>query len=266
MRVIAIHSAPRSGSTWLGSIFDSDPGVTYKFQPLFSYAFKSYLSETSTSRDIDSFFLKLKESNDAFINQIEAKKKGIIPTFQKAHSVNLVYKEVRYHYLLPNILEQKDNFKLICLVRNPFSVLNSWRKAPKEFKPTWNFDKEWYLAPSKNLSKKEEYNGYVKWKESCLLFLELSKLYSANVKIVEYKDLLANTMSTVERIFQFAELDISKQTVDYIKRSTASHDHHPYSVFKKKLKDDDWRTELPESVIDLIKRDLKDSPLFKYLT
>ena len=44
---VAIHGVPRSGTTWLGSIFDSSPNVIYRNQPLFSYAFKSYLSEHS---------------------------------------------------------------------------------------------------------------------------------------------------------------------------------------------------------------------------
>ena len=77
MNKIAIHSVPRSGSTWLGSIFDSCPNVKYALQPLFSYAYKDYLSLNSTSEDIQSFFEELKVSDDDFINQIEAKNKGL---------------------------------------------------------------------------------------------------------------------------------------------------------------------------------------------
>ena len=47
MKLIAIHSMPRSGSTWLGSIIDSHPHICYKHQPLFSYCLKGYLDETS---------------------------------------------------------------------------------------------------------------------------------------------------------------------------------------------------------------------------
>ena len=41
-RIISIHGVPRSGTSWLGQILDSSPKVRYKFQPLFSYAFKKY--------------------------------------------------------------------------------------------------------------------------------------------------------------------------------------------------------------------------------
>ena len=45
MKRIAIHSAPRSGSSWLGQILNSSPKVCFRFQPLFSYAFKDYLND-----------------------------------------------------------------------------------------------------------------------------------------------------------------------------------------------------------------------------
>ena len=45
MKRIAIHSVPRSGSSWLGQILNSSLKVCFRFQPLFSYAFKDYLNE-----------------------------------------------------------------------------------------------------------------------------------------------------------------------------------------------------------------------------
>ena len=56
MKRIAIHSVPRSGSSWLGQILNSSPKVCFRFQPLFSYAFKDYLNEKSSQEDIMTFF------------------------------------------------------------------------------------------------------------------------------------------------------------------------------------------------------------------
>lgn len=56
MKRVAIHSAPRSGSTWMGSIFDSNESVAYRLQPLFSYTHKSQLNSSSVKTDIDKFF------------------------------------------------------------------------------------------------------------------------------------------------------------------------------------------------------------------
>ena len=69
---IAIHSAPRSGSSWLGSIFDSHPEVAYRFQPLFSYTHKDQLNESSSLNEINDFFEDILKSKDEFILQKEA--------------------------------------------------------------------------------------------------------------------------------------------------------------------------------------------------
>ena len=37
MKNVAIFGVPRSGTSWLGQIFNSSPMVAYRFQPLFSY-------------------------------------------------------------------------------------------------------------------------------------------------------------------------------------------------------------------------------------
>ena len=39
----------RSGTSWLGQIFDSSPEVRYSFQPLFSYEFKNRVNENVTT-------------------------------------------------------------------------------------------------------------------------------------------------------------------------------------------------------------------------
>ena len=57
MHKIALHSVPRSGSTWLGEILNSSENVKYCFQPLFSYKFKNFLDERSSKDDINNFFL-----------------------------------------------------------------------------------------------------------------------------------------------------------------------------------------------------------------
>ena len=140
MQRVAVHSVPRSGSTWLGSIFDSHPNVIYKYQPLFSYRFKEMLNTQSSKEDIQHFFLTISKTFDPFTDQIEAKQKGIVPSFKKHEIKAVVYKEVRYHYILKNLLKSDRNIKVIGLIRNPFAVISSWLKAPKEFKESEGFN------------------------------------------------------------------------------------------------------------------------------
>lgn len=158
---IAIHSVPRSGSTWLGAIFDSHPNVKYAYQPLFSYAFKNYLNADATKQNILSFFQKLEESDDAFINQDETKKAGIVPEFNKMAINAIAYKEVRYHHILENALRVDSELKVVGLIRNPMATIYSWYKAPKEFRPDlgWKLNDEWRFAPKKMMEKLKSLMG-----------------------------------------------------------------------------------------------------------
>ncbi|MFC4721183.1 sulfotransferase domain-containing protein [Geojedonia litorea] len=267
MYKIAIHSVPRSGSTWLGTIFNSHPNVSFRYQPLFSYAFKDYLHLNSTTADIDSFFDAIKESDDAFINQLENIQDGRVPKFQKDTRVtHSCYKEVRYHHLLENMLKQSADLKLILLIRNPLAVLYSWSRAPKEFKAEegWLLEEEWLSAAKKNLNRAEEYNGYLKWKESALLFQNLKSNYPNQVFLLNYQELLKNTSLMIHRLFRFVDLTMHEQTLQFIKDSQTIHQSDAYSVFKKRITDEDWK-ELPSTIIDTIKNDLKSTSLELYL-
>jgi hypothetical protein len=267
MKKLAIHSVPRSGSTWLGSIFDSHPDVAYKMQPLFSYAFKDYLDNKSSNERIHLFFNEIARSKDAFINQLEAKEKGIIPVFKKSQNyTHCCYKEVRYHHILENMLTVCPDVNAVLIIRNPLAVLYSWYKAPKEFRPEkgWKFDEEWLYAPKKNLNLPEEFHGYAKWKEAANLFLELKQSFPNQVSLVNYKDLLNDTKNEVIRLFDFAGLEVDEQTKQFIKESTTQNNEDAYAVYKTKSKDDKWK-DLPEHIIEYIYNDLKGTSLEMYL-
>lgn len=265
---IAIHSVPRSGSTWLGELFNSHPNVAYKYQPLFSYTFKSRLSSKSSLKDIDLFFEDIAFSKDEFLNQNEAREIGKLPKFNQKENFNaVVYKEVRYHHILQNMLSKDDNVKVIGLIRNPLSVINSWLKAPKEFRKDlgWNELEEWRFAKKKNQEKIEEFNGFEKWKEVANLFLTLERDFPNQFKIVEYKDLIINTESVVKDVFSFCSLSYSEQTQNFISQSKANNNKDAYSVYKTKSIDNKWKTELNTEIANLIQNNLKHTILEKYI-
>lgn len=267
MQKIAIHSVPRSGSTWLGNIFNSHPNVSFKYQPLFSYAFKDYLSSESDLEKINRFFKEIMKSDDDFINQKEGVEKGIIPFFEKhERSTHACYKEVRYHHILENLLEKDKTIKIVLLVRNPLAVLYSWYKAPKEFRKEkgWMFDEEWLDAPKKNLNKPEEFNGYTKWKEATSLFLYLKTTYPNQVHVISYTNLINNTVNETEELFRFTNLEMSEQTLTFINSSTSKNHSDAYSVYKKKINDNNWEA-LPSYIISYINNDLKNTDLEQFL-
>lgn len=267
LKRIAIHSAPRSGSTWLGSIFDSHPEVLYKLQPLFSYALKDRLSPHSNLFEINEFFEDLVHSEDDFMDQVDAKKRGIIPSFNKSDFQFIVYKEVRYHHILRNLLEQDDSLKVVGIIRNPLSVIDSWLKAPKEFRADlgWKVDEEWRFARKKNLSKPEEFNGYEKWKEVALIFLELKAHFPDRFYLIQYSNLIANTHQQIEEVFKFCDLDFSKSTRSFIQNSTSKSVDDAYGVYRNKQIDSKWQNSLSHDIVSYIEQDLAGTDLEKYL-
>jgi len=179
-----------------------------------------------------------------------------------------VYKEVRYHHILKNLLKKDKEVKVIGLVRNPFSVVNSWLNAPREFRKDlgWNELEEWRFAKKKNLNKVEEFNGYEKWKEVTLLFEELKKIYPERFYILKYDELLRSTESGVKDLFEFCDLDFQNQTKHFLFNSTNNdQSKEAYSVFRKNQVDDNWKTQLNTTIISEIKEDLKIIDLEKYI-
>lgn len=258
----AIHGLPRSGSTWVGEIFNSAPAVCYRFQPLFSYALKGYLGESSSLENIEEFYKELASSKDSFLEQASARDQGKLPIFEKGQVTHVGYKEVRYHHILPNLIRQSKDVKFILIQRNPFSVINSWLNAPREFRADlgWGRMEEWRYALKKNLNRPEEFNGYEKWKEASLLFHYLAKQYPERVMIIRYDALLMSPTVEVKRAFDFLGLDYTEQTNQFLCGDECPDDD-AYSVVRKGQTDEKWKSQLESGIVEDIRKDLEGSVL-----
>jgi len=268
MKKIAIHSVPRSGSSWVGQIFNSSPDVIFRFQPLFSYAFKDYLDANSSKEEIERFFHLITQSKDDFLLQNDKVEKGIYPIFSKNDNpTHIVYKEVRYHHILENMLNVDPDVIVVGIVRNPYAVINSFLNAPREFRKDLGWDEleEWRYAQKKNMNRSEEFFGYEKWKEVALLFQKLEERYPKSFYLLHYDVLLENMQKEVENLFNFCEIDMSEQTKEFLLQSTKNDKPDTYSVYKKKSADTGWKRSLNSIIIDEITKDLKDSGLEEYL-
>lgn len=264
----AIHSVPRSGSSWLGEIINSSSRVTYKYQPLFSYEFKSAVDEATNEHELRAFFNKIAGTRSAFLDQSDDRKKGLKPDFVKNVATHVIYKEVRYHYVIENCLRRLDNFKAILLVRCPLAVLDSFRRAPREFRADlgWDFESEWRFAQSKNENRREDYFGYEKWKEAALLFTRLKKSYPKQVYLISYNDLLSNPLDKTSEIYDFLNLSLEAQTKKFIANSKQEEHEDTYSVYKNRVRDLSWRDQLSESIVNYVQSDLKASELRRFLS
>lgn len=265
--IIGIHSNPRSGSTWLAQIFNSAPEVRYKYQPLKSKSFHGRITDASSAESIYAFYKELYSFEDDYLDQVFQKREGAVPEFAEkiSNPTHLVVKMVRYHYLVPHLLKEIPEQKMIGIVRNPCDYLNSWRKAPKEFLPEWNFEDEWYFGQSYNQFRSGEYYGFNRWKEVSRLFLEMEKQYPDRFKLIRYEDLVNDTDTVVRSLFDFSNLELGKQTVDFLSKSLSTKVNNDYSVFRGKKDLSVWKNELDATIIDRVYMELEGTPLETFI-
>lgn len=265
MKKIGIFGTPRSGTSWLGHIFNSHPDVALRFQPLFSYGHKGSLTARSSAEEIRTFFEEIIFTQDAFaLMATEMQKK--YPAFQKAvMPTHIVFKETRYLHIIENILAQCSEVKIIGIIRNPLAVLASWVSAPKEFNPKWDINREWRGAPSKNQNKPEEFFGFDKWKESAEAFLRFKIQFPQQFLLVRYDELNRAPLDTTRKLFDFCGLEVCDQVRDFLDASKSRHDPDPYSVFRAKASDDRWQDVLPDEIAKKIMLELKNTPLDIFL-
>ena len=256
--IIGIYGVPRSGTSWLGTIIDSSPDVVYRYQPLFSYRFKSRIQFESTNEDIGAFFEELYcENNDSFLNQTLERESGKYPIFEKNTNKGiLAYKEVRYLYTIPLLLKRVPDIRIIGIIRNPYDVIQSWINAPKEFSDNWQILDEWYFGQSKNEWRPENYYGYAKWKEYIKLVETMKNEFPDTFMVVRYEDLSSNTNEVVKEIFEFSNIQYTAQTEQFIKESTSKTVSDAYAVYRDHKKQKSSKNILPPIVYDKIQQDL----------
>lgn len=230
--VVGLHGAPRSGTTWLGEIFNSVPSAAYRYQPFFAYAFRARVDAARSAEDLEGILRDILATEDDFILQRGERRLAASGTaFAKAAPTHLVYKEVRYHQLLPRLLEL-PRFRGVGIIRNPLEVLNSWRHAPREFDPAWSFEAEWRRAERKNAGKPEEHYGYEGWKRAARQFEACRDAAPDRFRIARYADILADPETEIAGLLAFAGLPMTEQTAEFIARSTSTHQDDPYGVFR----------------------------------
>ena len=264
--IIVITGIARSGTSWLGQIIDSSPDVAYRYQPIFSYAFKDAVNIESSTKDYEYFFDGIYNSADDFLLQTAQRKEGIYPTFEKKNNPKyLAFKTCRYQYLIVKMLKKIDNLKVIHIVRHPCGSINSWLKSPKEF-PAGSYPrKEWRFGTCKNEGRPEHFYGFYKWKEVTHLHLDLQDKYPDQVYIVKYEDLVDNPVLYTERIFDFTGLEYTKQTETFLNTCHSFHNQDVFSVFKTPDVKERWKSELDPYIANEIIDDITGTRLARFL-
>lgn len=266
--VISIHGTPRSGTSWLGKIFDSHPAVAYRYQPLFSYRFRDAITARSSTDEIEDFLHQLYEvDGDEFILQMPQSRRGAHPfaLIKSASPAYLVMKEVRYHYVMQLLLKEVAGLKMIGIVRHPCGVINSWFKTPREYSPDWDKMEEWREAPSKNEGRMEEYYGFSRWKELAYQFMQMERNYPHSFYLLKYEDLVANPIRETSKLFTFCNLDMNEQVHEFLRASHAAEINDPDTVYRTPDVADRWKIELDINIQNTIINEVSGTQLERFL-
>lgn len=266
IKVTYIAGVARSGTSWLGQIFNSSPEIIFKFQPLFSYEFKNRINEDSTKEEFENLFKDMISLESDFLDQKDKLKSKDYPKFEKYNNINhLVFKENRYQNVIEPMMRKYENMKLIGIIRNPNACLNSWMKLPKEFPPGYDPLKEWRYGDCKNKGH-EDFFGFYKWKEVSNLYLDLKDKWPNRVYLVRYEDLVNNSLEIAKNMFSFCDIQFTEQTKKFIISCNNKHSESPYSVFKNSdLVINQWKRELDPYIINEINANLKGTRLERFL-
>jgi hypothetical protein len=100
---------------------------------------------------------------------------------------------------------------------------------------------------------------------SSIEFYWIQKKYSDNMFLLKYNDLNHDPLNIIKDIFSFSNLEMGRQTVDFINQSTSKNTENTYSVYRKKYKDDSWKDQLNPYIINEIFEDLNGTRLERFL-
>lgn len=265
-RVIAIVGMPRSGTSFVGQIFDSHYDTVFRMEPLFAYKLKNMIDEHSTKEECMDFLQKAYDSDeDYFMNQLDKRESGSYPIFQKKHKDILVIKTTRFHEMLPLFLKyfDEDFLKVVSIVRHPAGSVSSWINHPREFPKGYDYRQEWRSGSCKKTAK-EEYWGFDDWKKVMQQHLELEQRY-AHFKIFQYEHLVNDIHNETSKLFEFTGLEMNEQTRQFLIDSQSKNIQDPYAVFKDKSVTLKWKRELDEDIQKTIIQEIEGTVLEKFL-
>jgi len=253
MQHLALFGCPRSGTSWLGQIFNSAPEVAYRYQPLFAYEFKDWFGRHGLSeQSLADFHAALLHAASDFVLQALCPAKAARPG-------HLVWKEVRHHQLMAPLLALGGAGALdhlVYLYRDPVAMLNSWYQAPKEFRSGQDIHHEWALAPAKNTDP-SEFNGFVRWKESMVLALQARARWPERVTLVCYEHLVGDPVGQAQALFAQLGMPWGQATQAFLRASCSAHEEDPYSVFRARRA----ALTLPPDIIAAIRADAQAADL-----
>lgn len=251
MNLISLHSAPRSGSTWLQYIFESHPNIKTILQPMFSYKFKNIITKDTTKDEFCNFIEQLESTEDEFCNlKSDLHRSNNIFDLKKEKIKHIFMKNCHHHHLIEQMIELYPNIKIIGLTRNPESVIYSQMNSSEKLK-------DWLNGEDKNENRIENFFGFNKWLEIEELFKKIKHKYKNNIILIKYETIVENPVEEIKKICSFCNIDYHDNMEYAIKLMKSKHDNSDYSVFKNEDTINKYSSKLEPEIYNYINKSNK---------
>lgn len=262
--IIWFIGMPRSGTNWLGQFFDSSPHVRFKLCPVFSYDFITSMDEQSTPQKWKAFFEKVYETKSEYLDQDFLRREGAVPLLEQKdeHPEHLVIKSIRFHNLIPSILEKHPAVRFVSIVRHPCAVIHSWLTNPLEFPAGEDPMLQWRSGACRKTGP-GEFWGFDDWKTVTSLHMDLAKKYPERFFFIKFEELVQDASAQISELFVRLDIAYTTQTDTFLKASQATHSEFPRSVFKSPAVKDRWQKEMHPVIREAILKEL--SPAFDWI-
>src|SRR5690606_27939571 len=133
----------------------------------------------------------------------------------------------------------------------------------REFDPSWEQESEWRNAGKKNAGLEENWFGFERWKAFANLMLGLESQYPDRVRLIRYEDLVASPQDELASLMSFCDLELSSQSLEFVKDSTSQDDGDTYGVFRRRASRSTIFGLSPD-VGEAIAEELRNTPLFQF--
>jgi hypothetical protein len=173
-----IFGSPRSGTTWTWGLLESHPRTI----PFIKEHIGGSLTEIREPYNTSESGIYIKKPGVA---------RGIISNFCKKYSDRLVIEKTPSHILhYYKILKDFPNAKIILIDRNPLGICNSMLNSKMK---AFGYTLEKSISSTKKFLANHD---------------DLINMASDRILLLNYEDMLLNTVTNIEKIYTFLGLDL----------------------------------------------------------
>jgi len=264
--VIIVAGMPRSGTTWVGQIFDSHPDVAYRVCPLFCHSLKNAVAFDDPRAAWERVFEKSFLAPTDYMLETRGRLAGDLPAFsvKAVPPRRLVLKFDHHQNLVRRALELFADLRVVALVRNPCAAIDSWLRAPKEFPADADPLMHWRDGSIKKRWPGDHF-GFNDWVWMTKEFLSLERMWPARVEVIRYEDLVAGGWSSGESLLVRCGLTPHSAAARFVQESQSRHSDATYGVFKNARVMDAWQERLPLTIRMEIENQVRGTPLERFL-